>query len=53
MGLFNIFNALFNLLIMLVAMTMNGYVIISIVLGTGFGKTLHFYLTDQSKHKSK
>lgn len=38
--LFNSFSSLFNLCVMLLAMTMNGYVILVIAIGTGIGKLL-------------
>lgn len=51
MAMFNMLCGLSNILLMLIAMTMNGYVIISIAAGTGFGKTLHHYLSDKDKLK--
>lgn len=40
MTLFYSLNALLSLLLMLIAMTMNGYVILSVAVGMGVGKTV-------------
>jgi len=40
MTLFYSLNALLSLLLMLIAMSMNGYVILSVAVGMGVGKTV-------------
>lgn len=40
MTFFYFLSSLLSLLLMLVAMTMNGYVILSVALGMGIGKTV-------------
>lgn len=43
---------LMSLLLMLVAMTMNGYVILSVAIGTGIGKTIALSINEAHHLKS-